>query len=762
MALNNYFPDSTKTLSIEERKQLQQMEVLLNISREVAAQQTLDAVLTSIVEVTTQGIGTERGSLFIHDEETHELYTRVALGNNHREIRIPDHIGVAGHVFTSGKGEIINDAYADPRFDQEVDKETNFITRNMLCVPVRTVTNQIIGILQILNKKEGPFTQEDLDFLEAMTSQVAITLKSTKTMEEMKKSREKEMIFLDIVSDITSELNLDAMLNKVMSEAAIMLRADRSTLFLHDEKNNELFSRVAMGNAIGEIRIPNNVGIAGTVFTTNQTINIPYAYADLRFNPAMDKQTGYFTRSILCVPVINKKGRTIGVTQVLNKKGGVFNKEDEIRLRAFTSQVSISLENAKLFEEMQNMKNYADSMLESMTNGVLTLDNEGIIVTCNASIQRILKTRSQDILNRPIKEVFSNKNAWVLDRIHKVEQSLQSDITMDAELIFREHTISVNLTVLPLMSSDKQKLGDMLLLEDISNEKRMKSTMSRYMDPALADQLLSGDENFLGGKNMSITMLFSDIRGFTSITEELGAQGTVTLLNEYFTIMVECIQKEGGMLDKFIGDAIMASFGLPMPHDDDEDRAVRTAIAMIRSLREWNKERVAHGKRPLDMGIGLNTGMVVSGNIGSPKRMDFTVIGDGVNLAARLESACKQYSARILISEYTYQKLRGTYRIREVDLVVVKGKSQPVAIYEVLDYHSTESFPNLMPVLNHFSAGITLYRQQEWDKSIQAFRSVLELHPEDHLAQIYVDRCNHMKNNPPGAEWDGIWIMASK
>ena len=132
-------------------------------------------------------------------------------------------------------------------------------------------------------------------------------------------------------------------------------------------------------------------------------------------------------------------------------------------------------------------------------------------------------------------------------------------------------------------------------------------------------------------------MLFSDVRGFTTLTEKLGAQGTVSLLNDYFTIMVDCIQRESGMLDKFIGDAIMAVFGLPIAHEDDEDRAVRTAVSMSYELYDWNKERVAHGQIPVDIGIGLNTDVVVSGNIGSPKRMDYTIIGDGVNLAARLE-----------------------------------------------------------------------------------------------------------------------------
>jgi len=152
----------------------------------------------------------------------------------------------------------------------------------------------------------------------------------------------------------------------------------------------------------------------------------------------------------------------------------------------------------------------------------------------------------------------------------------------------------------------------------------------------------------------------------------------------------------------------------------------------------------------------------VSGNIGSPKRMDYTVIGDGVNLAARLESACKQYSARILISEFTAKKLRGTYRLRDIDQVVVKGKTAPVGVYEVLDYHIEKTFPNLMEVVSHFKNGREKYRAGNWDKAISAFNEALALNPNDKLSQIYIDRCRHLKENPPQGDWAGVWIMTSK
>ena len=509
------------------------------------------------------------------------------------------------------------------------------------------------------------------------------------------------------------------------------------------------------------IRLPNHLGIAGTVFTSGKTINIPHAYADLRFNPLFDKQTGFFTRSILCVPIINKQGKTIGVTQVLNKKGGPFSEEDEQRIKAFTAQISIGLENAKLFNDVQNMKNYSESMLESMSSGVITLDENGHVTTCNAAGLRIMHVKQEDIFKKNAEEFFAGANEWVLKKIKQVDETRVSEVTMDGELEFSGEAVSANVSVLPLVSVEGGHLGNMLMIEDISTEKRMKSTMSRYMDPGLADQMLAGGEDLLGGKSTTATVLFSDVRSFTTLTEALGAHGTVELLNEYFTIMVDCITSEGGMLDKFIGDAIMAGFGIPVGHDDDEDRAMRAAINMLTRLADWNAARMAEGKTPIDHGIGLNTDTVVSGNIGSPKRMDYTMIGDGVNLAARLESACKQYSAHLLISEFTVARLKGTYRLRDIDDVIVKGKTSPVRVFEVLDYHTDQTFPNLMEAVSQFKEGRILYRDGNWDKAIKAFGEVLKANPADALSQTYIERCEHMKVENP-KDWNGVWVMTSK
>ena len=307
-------------------------------------------------------------------------------------------------------------------------------------------------------------------------------------------------------------------------------------------------------------------------------------------------------------------------------------------------------------------KNYNESILESMSSGVVTVNEDGIIQTCNQAGLRIMREEEEEILRKPAEAFFVDANAWVLEKMAQDIEEHTADVMMDTEMEFGGEKVSANLTIMPLIGPTDKKLGSMIMIEDISSEKRLKSTMSRYMDASLADKLLQADEDILGGQSSVATVLFSDIRSFTTFTEELGAQATVALLNEYFTLMVECIQDQGGMLDKFIGDAIMAVFGTPLAHEDDPDRALRATINMMRALEGFNAERRAAALKPVEIGVGINTDSIVSGNIGSPKRMDYTVIGDGVNLASRLESACKQYGARVLVSEYTYKQLKSTYR----------------------------------------------------------------------------------------------------
>jgi adenylate cyclase len=205
---------------------------------------------------------------------------------------------VAGHVFSTAQGAIVHDAYADPRFNRSVDERTGFVTKNILCVPIRTAKGLVVGVVQLLNKKDGKFTSADQSMLEQMAAQGSVALQSAQVIERVDRVRKQELEFVNIVSEMTSDIKLGSLLQKVMGEATRMLNAERSTLFLNDEKSKELWSEVGQGLASMQIRLPNHLGIAGAVFQSGKTINIPYAYADLRFNPAFDKKTNYFMKSV--------------------------------------------------------------------------------------------------------------------------------------------------------------------------------------------------------------------------------------------------------------------------------------------------------------------------------------------------------------------------------------------------------------------------------------------------------------------------------
>lgn len=573
-----------------------------------------------------------------------------------------------------------------------------------------------------------------------------------------------EAQLLEVTTALSSELSLHPLLVKIMETTTRILDADRSTLFLYDKNKDELWSQVAQGTEIKEIRLPSRAGIAGSVFLTGHTVNIPEAYADPRFNPAVDKATGYRTHSILCMPVINHDGQTIGVTQVLNKKGGVFVKKDEQRLKAFSAQASIAIENAKLFDDVLNIKNYNESILHSLSNGVISLDTRNAVIKCNDASLRILNRQRAEIEGHTAEELLSGRNKWVLDSIRKVVETHEPDLTMDTEFqLSSSKEISLNMTVVPLLNVKDELIGSMLVFEDITREKRIKGTMARYMTREVAEKLLEGGESALGGQRQLASVLFSDIRNFTNFSETIGSpEEVVSMLNEYFSIMVDIIFNYSGILDKYIGDAIMAVFGAPFSTSRDADNAVRTAIDMMRALKNFNLKRAMEGRNPIHIGIGINTSELVSGNVGSIKRMDYTVIGDGVNLASRLEGLNKQYGTGILISHFSREKLADSYLSREVGMIRVKGKDRPVGVHEILDHHDSVSFPHVEEAIGLYSDGVAQYRKREWERAIERFQSVLRLHPGDVPSQIYIRECERLRESPPDASWDGVWVMTGK
>jgi adenylate cyclase len=292
--------------------------------------------------------------------------------------------------------------------------------------------------------------------------------------------------------------------------------------------------------------------------------------------------------------------------------------------------------------------------------------------------------------------------------------------------------------------------------------KEVKNAFQHYVSPAVVDNILKEMEKLkLGGEKKELTALFSDIRGFTSISEGLDPEDLVKFLNEYFTVMTRIILNYQGTLDKFIGDAIMAFYGAPLEQKDHAVRACRTAVDMIQSLRELQADWEARKLPYIDIGIGLNSGDMTVGNMGSDERFDYTIMGDNVNLASRLEGINKVYGTNIVISQYTHELIKeDSFFIRELDSVRVKGKKEPVTIYELISYGLPEK--NTQDAIELFKQGLGAYKQQNWDKAISILKEALSLKPDDKPSGLYIKRSEEYIINPPPGDWDGVYVMTTK
>jgi adenylate cyclase len=298
---------------------------------------------------------------------------------------------------------------------------------------------------------------------------------------------------------------------------------------------------------------------------------------------------------------------------------------------------------------------------------------------------------------------------------------------------------------------------------EVRHSRYMKQMFQSMVAPSVVEEILklpAGIE--LGGEEKNLTVMFSDVRGFTTFSEKHKPHDVVEILNEYLTQMTYLVFQTEGTLDKYIGDAIMAFWGAPTVQQDHAYRACSTALGMVDLLHtvlhpKWELE----GKEKLEIGVGLNTGPMVVGFVGSESMKSYTLIGDAVNLGSRLEGTTKEYHVEIIIAESTYDVVKNDMLCRELDLIKVKGKNEPIRIYELVDHRLKGAGAKEMKV-KAFEEGLALYRAQKWDEAIKCFKNCLELDPKDGPAEIFMKRCSHLKQDSPGANWDGVFVMKTK
>ncbi len=290
----------------------------------------------------------------------------------------------------------------------------------------------------------------------------------------------------------------------------------------------------------------------------------------------------------------------------------------------------------------------------------------------------------------------------------------------------------------------------------------IRRMFSRYMSEKVISHLMNHPELLnLGGERRRMTLFFSDLAGFTTISERLGAEEVVALLNDYLSRMTDIILDEEGTVDKFEGDAIMAFWGAPLPQEDQALRACRAALRQQAALAELNQHFEKMGLPRLGMRIGMHTGDAIVGNLGSEKRFDYTAIGDTVNLASRLEGLNKFYGTFIMASETTRAECGDGVVFREMDRVAVKGKVKPVGVFQPLGL-AGDLPPAAIELANDFAGALELYRQEKFPEAAALFQAILVKHPGDSPSQVFLKRCQAYQESPPPPDWQGVFRPDSK
>ncbi len=286
--------------------------------------------------------------------------------------------------------------------------------------------------------------------------------------------------------------------------------------------------------------------------------------------------------------------------------------------------------------------------------------------------------------------------------------------------------------------------------------RQIRNAFQFYVSGAVVREILKDPSMLtLGGERKDISVLFSDIKGFTSLSEGLSPEDLVQILNEYLTKMTDVVFSHMGLLDKYIGDAIMAVYGAPLPQPDHPLKACLTALDMRADLMELQKRWESTGRPKLEIRIGINSGYAVVGNMGSKKRFDYTVMGDNVNLASRLENLNKVYNTKILISENTYVNVKDDISVRELDLVRVRGKTIPVKIYEMIGRIGEN--PEEEKMAETFLRGLKETRRKNWEAALEIFGDLNKKYPRDVPTSLYINRIKRAISNPPPEDWDGVF-----
>jgi adenylate cyclase len=510
------------------------------------------------------------------------------------------------------------------------------------------------------------------------------------------RSTERHAALNDVIQAINSSLDLNEVLRIVMDNMVRLTQAERGFLMLRNERG-ELITHIAR-NWEQESIDPSEFAVSRTVIDRVVSDGQPVLTTNAQEDPRFGGQESiiiYNLRSILCVP-LKVKGELTGVIYADNRiREGIFTEAERDLLVTFANHAGVALENARLFEsvrrtlaEVSELKNLMDNVFSSIVSGVITADIEHKINLCNRAAQTILGRAQEDLVGLTLDEVLTPTLGE--STTSELFQEIEDIRRTDQHIVGREYTlslpdrgpVSLSLNLSPLKDATAETQGVAIVVDDLTEKKRLEAQtrlFERMVSPVVIRQL-DPNKLQLGGKRSDITVLFADIRGFTSFSEHVNPEQLVSVLNRYLAAAAEAVLAHEGTIDKFLGDAIMAWFNAPILQPDHTLRAVKAALNIRAAVQRLHFELPPEFH--LSFGAGIHYGEAVLGLIGTEKRIEYTAIGDSVNTTKRIQE--NSAGNQILISEPAYAFVSDKIAAHQVDAIHAKGKRNPVKVYEII------------------------------------------------------------------------------
>ena len=533
--------------------------------------------------------------------------------------------------------------------------------------------------------KLPPNTTDEMFRIEKSLEQIS------EKLETFQKEHSNMLALADVGQVINSSLELDEVLRIVMDNIVRLTKAERGFLMLRDE-NGEMVIRMGRNwemESVDSSEVNVSKTIVQKVIESGEAIVTTNAQEDQRFS-GHASIVAFNLRSILCVP-LKVKNELIGVIYADNRiRTGIFAEGERDLLAAFANQAAVAIENARLFsdlkqtlEEVTGLKNLMDNVFASIASGVITANIQDQVTLANRAAESIIGTTSEAIVGYPLNDALASISTELLPHLKEVRTKDTPIVDLEISHSLPDRgNVDWRLNLAPLKDAGQKTQGVAIVLDDLTERKKLEAQrrlFERMVSPAVINQL-NPNSLQLGGKRTDITAIFADIRGFTTFSESIDPEKLVSILNRYLAAMADAVLSQEGTIDKFMGDAIMAWFNAPVPQKDHTLRAVKTALAIRESIEGLYKELPKESH--LAFGAGIHYGEAVLGLIGTERRLEYTAISDSVNTAKRIqENSAKN---QILISKDAYDRVKKQVEVRPHDPMPVKGKSQPLEVFEVI------------------------------------------------------------------------------